>query len=292
MSGSKRDKYYKMQSSYCNLTEWKQLLDDFQISAAISYWNAKGLKATDSYVKIRDDSWVPVLYYCCLKAENADMVKVLLKQGADPGQLPDSDTACLLPFVCHSLYLKTIASRNKRLLKYNNVLKRSLEGRINSGDARRLAHLVTLKFITANNVKEFINDYGRDHIILDKLQTMVKYLTFTYNIKTQQENVINLTEETTNIIKKFHNVVWYLLQHGATVNTDTMKFCIDHYLHEIIPLFKDHDIPTIEPQYHTQMDSAHVAIIRPLLNDQRYVLTCAQTGYTPDPDVFNLNIMN
>lgn len=287
---SKRDSYYQSQSCYHHLTEWKQLIDEKNTRAAISYWNAKGLKATDSYVKIRTDSWVPVLYYCCLKAEYAEMARVLLMQGADPTQLPDSENACLLPFVCHSLYLKTLAKRNKKEYKCNAMLKRSIDGRLNVGDVRRLSNLVILGFLTNESIKSFIHDHK--DIITEKLKVMVKYLTFTYNIRTQQptDQVLNLTEETSTTIKKFHDTVWYLLHHGAKVNAETMKLCVDNYLYEIIPLFNG-VVPVVEPKYHTQMDSTRVAIIRPLLNDQRYVLTCKATGYKPDPDVFNFNIM-
>ena len=100
---------------------------------------------------------------------------------------------------------------------------------------------------------------------------------------------INLTIETDNVIQKFLKVVQFLIKYKAPITKQTVKFCIDHYLYEIIPLL-GHDYIT-EPIYHTQMDSTLVAVIRPLLNDNRYVKTCTVTGHKPDPDVFNYNIM-
>jgi hypothetical protein len=291
-----RDQYYSQRSSFTYLERWRSLIKGGHVNEAITYWKTYRLRGIkDCYVKLKANSWVPPLYYCCLSASYGEMVKVLLKMGADPDQLPDSDTLSYLPFVCHSLYLRTLAQKHQGgPYERGEILDRSIDGRLNSGAAHRLMHLITLGLLETDAVRSYVGDQ-RDSLIVDKLQVMIKYLTFCYNMRSQTdtEGTLNLTTETHRVVDKFRVTVKFLIDHGAPVTESTIEFCIDHYLFEILPVLGAGAgagaFPV--PKYHTQMDSTRVAILRPLLNDKRYVDICAVTGHEPDPDVHNCNIM-
>jgi len=283
---SRRDVYYKSLSNYHYLCEWQQLIKDGKTEAAVAYWKAKELRSgQNTYVMIKPDSWVSPLYFCCLSAQNGAMVKLLLSRGADPDQIPDSDTADYLPFVCKSLFLKTLSDRHKGgPFKRCDMLDRSICHRLNTGDSTRLVYLINLGLLDKKTIKDYV--LGHSDIILEKIQIMIKYLTYYYNVRSS----LNLAEETEKTVSKFCNVVKFLIKYGAAVTEQTVQICICHYLYEILPIFKTQYPCLPEPQYHTQMDGCYVAMIRPLLNDKRYVLTCEVTGHKPDSEVFNYDI--
>lgn len=287
-----RDNYYTKLPSYHKLSEWQQLIKEHKISTAVDYWKTHKLR--NGYVRHRQDSWVPPLYFCSLDPKNGDMVKYLLNKGADPDQLPDSDTADYLPFICHSLYLKTLASRRKGgAYTRCDILDRSINNRLNKADIKRLMHLMILKILDPDVLRSFIRDQDNSGqgIIAEKLNVMVKYLTFLYNVRAPKDPTINLTNETDITEKKFSLLVQFLIEHGATVTDQAIQISVEHYLYNILSVLKPHyatDLP--EPVHHVQMDSTTVAVMRPLLNDYRYVQTCTRTGHTPDNDVFNYDI--
>jgi len=289
---SRRDIYYKSLSNYHCLSQWQQLVRDGKIAAAASYWKAKALRSgQNTYVMLKPDSWVSPLYFCCLSAQNGAMVKLLLSRGADPDQIPDSDTADYLPFVCHSLFLKTLGDRHKGgPYGCSETLNRSICHRLNNGDSTRLVYLLKLGFLHKETIADYISE--QPEIILEKLQTMIKYLTYCYNVRAQaHDHGLNLAEETEKTIRKFCNVTEFLIRYGAPVTEHAIEICVCHYLYEILPILQVRSVGSLpEPQYHTQMDGCYVAMVRPLLNDKRYVLTCAATGHSPDLEVFNYDI--
>jgi len=283
---STRDSYYQNMSSYSCLKEWQSLIKDGQVPAAVSYWKAKRLRpGLDCYVSVKPDSWVPPLYYCCTRKGTEEMVKVLLNAKADPEQKPDSDVCDLLPFVCDRIYLKTLATRCTVPLQRNTILDRSITHRLNVGDTQRLEHLMQLGILPQKVITSYIADHP--DIIEDKLKVMIQYLNYYYNLHVDRTG---LAEQTCTILAKFRKAVQFLTQYGAQFTSGTIQLCIDYYLLEIIELEPEIEWP--EPVYHTQMDSTKVAMLRPLLNDDRYVRTCVLTGHTPDPDVFNYDIKN
>lgn len=286
---SRRDIYYRSLANYHNLHEWQQLIKDGEIGAAIAYWKAKGLRTgQNTYVMLKPDSWVSPLYFCCLSAQNGAMVKLLLSRGADPDQIPDSETADCLPFICHSLYLKTLGDRHKGgPFRRCDMLDRSICHRLSNGDSTRLVYLINLGLLDKETIEGYILEHS--DIILEKIQTMIKYLTYCYNVRAQQ-STLDLTEETEKTIRKFCNVTEFLIKYGAPVTEQAVQICICHYLYEILPILQTRYPVSVEPQYHTQMDGCYVAMVRPLLNDKRYVLTCKVTGHEPDPEVYNYDI--
>jgi hypothetical protein len=291
MTESTRDQYYKGLPSYSNLREWQTLIKDGQYDTAIGYWKAKNLKhGRDCYVQLKPDNWVPPSYYCCVHGRSGDMIKFLMRVGADIDQLPDSDVCDYLPFACHSLFLRTLSSRHKGgSYKRCDILDRSIAHRLNAGDSQRLLHLITLGLLDHETLVSYVSD--NSNIIEQKLQAMIKYLTFCYNVRTQGGDDLNLTVETNRVLNKFKGVVKILLDHQAPVTEGAITLCMDNYLYEIIPIvhpFYSTSLP--EPEYHTQLDSTRVAIMRPLLNDNRYVKMCSATGHSPDSEVFNYDM--
>lgn len=287
-----RESYYLQLPTYTSLKEWQTLIKDGKISEAITFWKAKGLRhGLDCYVQLKSHSWVSPLYYCCLRADAGDMIKLLLRTGADPDQQPDSEVCDYLPFVCHSLYLKTLVAKHKGGPYIRcDMLDRSITHRLNVGNVRRLVHLINLKVLDCEIVRSYIRD--NPDIIEDKLQTMIRYLTYYYNVRTQSEE-LNLTEETNRVTEKFRDTVEFLIRYGAQPTENAITLCLDHYLHEIWSAIvsKDANKKVPPPQYHTQMNSTKVATLRPLLNDDRYVKMCLVTGHQPDPEVYNYDIM-
>lgn len=284
---SSRDSYYQNTETYSCLKEWQTLIKEGQITAAISYWKAKKLRpGLDCYVCLKPNSWVPPLYYCCTRKGTEEMVKVLLNAKADPDQQPDSDVCDLLPFVCDRIYLKTLGSKSKSKSKLQRgpALDRSISHRLNVADTLRLEHLVQVGLLSREIIKSYVIDHP--NIIEDKLKVMIQYLTYYYNIDQNPDR--QLAQTTCTTLARFRSLVQYLISYGASVTKGTIDLCVDYYLYEIIDEIKDMVWP--EPIYHTQMDSTKVAMMRPLLNDDRYVRTCYLTGYTPDPDVFDYDI--
>lgn len=287
---STRDTYYQNLESYKYLKEWVALMKCGKITTAIKYWKTNRLDP-NSYVQKATDNWVPVFYYSCLDPQRGSMVKYLLgRKNLDPTLSPDSDNYDYLPFVCASLFLKTLVSKIPLPYKRNVILDRSIQHRFNAGDATRLGHLITLGAIEEDTIKEIIA--GTKDIIYDKLEVMIKYLTYCYNIKAQHNPDLNLTEETSKTIDKFRTTFTLMVNYGALRTQECIDYCIAHYLYELIPVLWTSNMTLSRPIYHTQMDRTHVAIMRPLLNDCRYEHICRVTGYMPDEDVYNYNIDN
>jgi hypothetical protein len=288
---SQRDEYYNSLPNYQNTERIRSLLLNGGPSLGVAT-RMITTKNAQSYVRgPRKGEWFPLIYYTCLKAEYADIVKALLRKGADVNKQPDCDTYDYLPFVCNSLFLKTIAKRFKGLPD-KDTLERSIHHRLNVGDSKRLEYLVLLCIIQEDTIKEYVIA-RKDTVIIDILKTMIGYLTYVYTIKaTQPGSTCNLTEETTNTIAKFHDCIEFLVRMGATKTQELFDYCVEHYLFELLRIVFTADTAFTKPIYHTQKNSTVAAILRPLLNDHRYVKTCEVCGVTPDPDVFNYNIRN
>ncbi len=281
-----KEKYYTSLPNHGKIEYWQLLMKDKKYIEATDYWKKNKLDP-DSYVKKSDGVWVPVIYFCSIIRDCPHMVRTLVKNNANVNLLPDSETFIYLPFACQSLYLKTIGSKtiNKPYPRSKN-LDHSINNRLNVADIRRLSYLFTLNLLNGEIFTSFVAD--NPTIMLDKLKIMIKYLTFCYTIKAQNDPEFNLTEETNNTVVKFGKMLEFLQFYGAEKSVDVLDYCIDHYLFELVPLFKEFEMK--EPIYHTQMDATEVAVLRPLLNDYRYAQTCKATGYEPDKDVFNLSI--
>lgn len=284
---SERDDFYNSMPYQQRLHAWKEILDHGDIKDAVAYWVEHGSELNvNAYVK-RGQQWFPVVYYCCLDPKKAAMTRCLMMKGADIDLLPDADRYEYLPFVCNSLYLITIAKKTKhRPYAMSPVLIRSINNRLNGGDSRRLDHLMRLNLLSEEAVRHVIRT-SKD-IILDKLQTMVKYLTYMYNVRAPADEGLNVKEETDRAICKFVLTVEFLIVHSAESTAEAANYCVDHYLHEFLHMFKEHKLT--EPVYHTQKNSTLTAVLRPLLNDRRYVHTCEACGTVPDEDVFQYNI--
>jgi hypothetical protein len=288
---TERDKFYFQLPNYQHICNWKKLVDELQLSDAIAYWKLNRLDK-NAYVK-KGHIWIPVVYYCCLDARKAPMVKKLLSGGCDIDKLPDGDKYDYLPFVCNSLFLTTISSLTKHHpYKSDPILTNSIDSRINCGDSNRLTYLLNLGLLNQQTIIDYINDNG--DIILNKLQRMIKYLTYCYTVRGQSAQgqgigvgeSINLKQETISVINKFATTFEFLIQYGAPCTEEACNFCIDHYLHELTFMTNY----TVMPVYHTQKNSTTAAILRPLLNDMRYVKTCALCKVEPDKDVYEYNI--
>ena len=281
-----RDEYYTSLPTYGKLKHWQSLIKDKKNIDATNFWKQNNLDP-NSYVQKNDGVWVPVIYYCSIIKDCPSMVRILIKSNANVNLLPDSENFIYLPFVCQSLYLKTIGCKTiNKPYPRSKILDHSINSRLNIADIRRITYLFSLNLLNEQIMTSFITD--NPTIILDKLKIMIKYLTFCYTVKAQNDLDFNLTEETNNTVVKFGKMVEFLQFYGAKPSTEVVDYCIDHYLFELIPLFKQFEMK--EPMYHTQMDTTEVAVLRPLLNDFRYVQTCKATGYEPDEDVFNLSI--
>lgn len=299
---SERDDFYNSLPYSGILRAWKDILDHGDIGDAVAYWTEHNELDVNAYIKRsqgqgqgQGQQWVPVVYYCCLKSEWAAMTQHLMMTGADIDRLPDADRYDYLPFVCNSLYLIAIAKKTKhRPYTMSSVLVRSINNRLNGGDSRRLTHLMQLGLLTESSISHVIK-MSRD-VILDKLQSMVKYLTYVYNVRAPSGN-LNVKTETGDTINKFMSTAKFLIAHGAPCTVEAVNYCIEYYLHEFIPVLiryvgsgSGSGADVEEPVYHTQKNSTLTAVLRPLLNDHRYVETCKVCSAIPDEDVFQYNI--
>lgn len=286
---SERDNFYNSLPYSKRLHVWKDLIDKGNIKEAITYWTKYQAELNvNAYVK-KGKQWLPVIYYCCLEYERSAMVRYLLMSGADVDCLPDADKYEYLPFICNSLYLIEIAKKTKHHpYKLTPVLSRSINNRLNGGDSRRLDHLMRLGLLSEDSVQHVIRN--STDIILDKLQSMVTYLTYVYNVRATADSDLDIKDITYKTILKFVSTAEFLVAHNAPCTLAAANYCIDHYLYEFLPMFHASKVEWCDPVYHTQKNSTLTAILRPLLNDRRYVHTCSACDIEPDEDVYQYNI--
>lgn len=282
-----RDRYHQGQPLYTYLETWQSLMLCGKIQEAIAYWRSQGLHP-DMYVRKRPGCWVTVFQFCLSRAEYADMTKVIFKR-ASATLPPDADNYYLLPFVCHSLYLQALVAKITSapdISEGHPMLYHSISHVLDSGDVTRLRQLMRLGYLKEGDLREYI---ASEDVILNKLGVMIKYLTYCYNVRRSPD--LDLTRETVDTISKFGQTIEFLRSYGAVWTPESTRLCIDHYIYELLVPGVGVGVGTdYEPIYHTQMDSTQVAILRPLLNDYRYVETCRALGCTPDSDVYNYNI--
>jgi len=286
---STRDIYYKQLPSYSSLAEWQSLLTSGKISEAVAYWRQHRDLHPDMYVCKRPNFWVTVFYLCLTRAEYAEMAKVIFRR-ADATLPPDADAYYLLPFVCHGLYLQALVTKilQHSIPPDDSVIRHSISHVLDRGDICRLGHLVQLGYLSEVTLRSYV--VTSDDVILCKLQVMIKYLTYCYNVRRDAD--LDLTKETCDTIYKFGQTVKFLMSYGAQWTQEATRLCTSHYIYEILDAHADasalYDVEA--PIYHTQMDATRVAILRPLLNDYRYVETCRVLGRVPDSDVYDYNI--
>ncbi len=160
-----------------------------------------------------------------------------------------------------------------------NMIKRKFR----SADIKRLKLLVKTGQLTVNTVLSVDPDP-----ILYCLSAMKDYLMYAFNIR---KDITNLSTELNSVISKFMVCVHQLLEWGATVTSDTAKFCVEYYLYEFATLLpiKTVIMQAVEPPvYHEYKDKLMVAILRPLLNDARYERMCLVMKQEPSKEVYNL----
>jgi len=273
MTDQQRGAYYATLPEYYHLEELRSLiLNESSTQETILEFLKNKQIPVNSYVKgMRPNEWVPLLHIFCRSAKFQNIVKFLIKSGVKINLMPDANKEQLEPllFICDEIYFKYLFEHGCRLP--NTAQEGNIKRRLRCADAKRLRLLVKVKQLK-------IQDIISGDPILYCFTSMKEYLEYAFNIRT---NITNLTEELNSVIAKFTICIEQLIEWGAPVTEEAVKFAVNFYLYEFLslPAFKlKASTYTGSVPYHEFMDKLQVAMLRPLLNDSRYEKTCKITG--------------
>lgn len=271
-----RDEYYINKAGYKQCNTLRSLIIAHDSAAALSFMKKHRINV-NSYVRGARGTWTPLIYLLCTERENATLMKYCLTHGVNLKLLPDGEVE-YLPYICNSLYLKTLAKLARFKVHHPSILRR-----VTRGDGIRISQLLQLGLLTDENIAEFImnEEANEGGIIYNSLKVMLNYLLYVYNMQKGEFNKTKVTEAT---VDKYRQTIIFLLKHGAKPTQEVWKLCVDYYLFEIIPALNRDSL--VDVKYHTQLNMTTVALYRPLLNDYRYEMTCKVLGVIPDPELY------
>ena len=278
---TERAAYYASLPEYYQVEEIsKLLLEKATTPEQIILFIKKHKLSVNTFLKgFRPNEWIPIIHVCCHNVKYQEVVKFLIKNGANLHLLPDADPDVIEPllFSCDLLYFKYLHDAGCRIPSSNQ--SHNIKRKLRCADIKRLKLMVKLKMLTVNDVLSAVEDP-----ILYGLKSMKEYLVYAFNLR----KGVNIQEELSSTIDKFKLCINHLLSWHAPVTHEAVVFCIDYYLFEILSLpgFNDKADKVTPVIYHEHKDSLTVAILRPLLNDARYEKTCNLLNVTPDSELY------
>ena len=235
------------------------------------------------YIKGKKNEWIPLIYQCCRTDKYPEVVKYLVKAGANTSLSPDGDNSENLLLVCHGNYIKFLYDRGLRIPAA--CISTGIIHRLHCADAKRLKALLRLKLCNKEQIITACNDP-----IYFCLKAMKDYLVYVFNMKSSSS--VPKTTELHQTLDKYKDCIQSLIAWGAIISEEALSFCIKYYLYEFLELpgFKERPGGPPGPTYHEQMEALEVAILRPLLNDFRYERTCRVLNVVPNKELFFLPI--
>ncbi len=283
---STRAEYYASLPEFYHVEELRMLLssNDTTSDDLITFIKTSKIPINTFIKGLRPNEWIPLIHAVCHSAKYQDAVKFLIKKGANLHLLPDADADVSEPllFSCDLLYFKFLYDAGCRIPATNQ--SHNIKRKLRSADIKRLKIMLKLNLLTIKDVLTATEDP-----ILYCLKSMKEYFVYAFNIR---KGVPNLQLELTTTMEKLIHCITYLLKWNAPVTDDTVKYCVDFYMYEVL------NLPEVKAKigmhgsgaggviYHEHKDSLTVAILRPLLNDARYEKTCMALGIKPDQELY------
>ena len=285
-----RASYYASLPEYYHAEELRMLLsaNDTTSHDLITFIKNHKLPVNTFIKGLRPNEWIPLIHACCHSSKYQDAVKFLIKNGANLHLLPDAEPEVIEPllFSCDMLYFKFLYDAGCRIPTTDQ--SHNIKRRLRCADVKRLNIMLKLKIMSINDILTATEDP-----ILYCLKSMKEYLVYAFNIR---KGVPSLQIELTNTIEKFMQCIVYLLKWNAPVSQDTVNYCIEFYIYEVLNLpelklklkLKNLNLNLNAPLYHEYKDSLTVAMLRPLLNDARYEKTCIALDVKPNSELYAL----
>jgi len=289
-----RDHYYVLKSDFPDLEKTRILILSGKIKEALDFIIKNNIDP-NGYVKgTKKGTWIP-LFYCCATSQNTEpIMNYLIGKKVNPKKLPDAEPEDIEPliFVCKDEYLKY-------LVNYGLTIDKSTKGNdiikcLKYGKYERLTQLVSMGIINVNDI------ISNCTTIIDILDIAIKYLNYSYtayNIAVSNDKPITWTpkERTNSTMSQYAMIIDYIFSLGSVKNflsKDTIEYCCKYYLHEILTVIKNNISESkwsklkkdIVPVYNTI--GPLVALMRPLLNDKRYELTCKVLEISPVQEIY------
>ena len=232
--------------------------------------------------------YVPVVYLLSMRAEYVDAMKYVLSLKPNLAFIVEEPVPPML-LTCHSLYLQHLMQNGATLSMYSTKKQAELLAqRFVSRGWKRVHTLHTHGAVSDAVAKlAFANKPG---LMVDVLQHERSQLC-AYVMQREQgastDGPANPREAGEDVVRHIQHALEYFLRFNAasTLTREFHQQCVDLYLHEVLSdaRIRPHVPSTITPTYHERMPRAFlVALLRPLLNDRRYELTCRALGTLPD----------
>ncbi len=275
MDTLQKNKYYTSVGNYSHIKELRDSIlnlhkGDAELMAFIQIHDIP----VNCYVHDKN-LWVPLVFMCMRFKERQGLVKYLLKHGANVKLQPDGVDNILI--TCHSCYLQYLTKAGCTLSNIDTYIMRQLRG----GSVCRLQQLIKLGILHVSDIDKFMGDHP--NIMQELAETMVKYLFYAFNLKT---NVENKKDELNRTIDMTRESLKFVISSGAVLHKEYVTYCASYYLHEFLEdIDTDMKYACVVP-YHPHMPGEVVSMLRPLLNDYRYVKTCETCRVKPEEDVY------
>ena len=233
---------------------------------------------SNSYILYKDGkTWMP-LVHLAMCFNRPELVKYLLKDGANVCKLADTTDPCLsIYFICNQLYLKYLVQKG---CPFPEIISETIVKQLTSGAVKRLQHLEKLGLLTKAHYQTLLTD---NDIPLKLVTTLVNYLFYAFNIK---KHVTNKTDDMEKNIALMKESLQFIVDKGAPISHEFLKYCCEHYLWEYLLIYKSNLTPQLIPVYHMEMDGKVVALLRPLLNDKRYENLCQVLSVKPVAELY------
>lgn len=276
--------YYENHINYDKICYLRSLKDPHEILDFIKTHNLP----LNSYIEQKKNYWVPLIYYFSTRSEFASVVSYLLgrkKQlnfslGAD-GPNPEH-----ILFTCHSMYFSELSKLFNKLSIRDTCTQNGIKKKILSCEWRRIRLLEKHNHLNPVDTAKILNDPS---LILNMLKSIRDFLLFKFSALEEKEELPDKMAVLEQVMKKLVETIRFILSYGIKLKKDDIQFCIDMYLYEILSLpdvraIEKDSLKTVE--YHEFKDAFTVAVLRPLLNDARYVKTCETLNVEPDKEVY------
>jgi hypothetical protein len=267
------DDYYVFQDNYYQLKELAVLLKDHTNTDTelIEYCKTNNIDTNSYITTFKNGTYVPIIWQCSLLPNRVKFFKWLIANGANTKLIVDGEKDKMydILFACNEKYFKLLVKRNKKLSNKISVL-RQIKNKLTYGNYRRVLYLKKMNLISET---EFITALKSKDILLLTTKILIDRLGLICRTHNSQSEI-------NQVIDKYIIVFKLIIQINKEIDPNVIKTLIQYYQHRLLSLL---DIPDkLKVTYHVDMDQKVVAILRTLLNDRNYVLTCDALSFEPD----------
>ena len=255
----------------------------------------KYLKHTEldlnSYIKLRENCYVPLIFYFSRSSEYELVMKYFLHKRSEINfsLQPDCDKPESLLFVAHSMYLQELIKAGAPIGTTKQITN-SLMKKLLSCEWKRIRMLEKNSMIKPKITQSIIDKPG---LMLKIIKSLRDFMLFRFSASEEELDKTKIVKET---MEKLTSTVRFMMSYGQSPSKDVIQLCIDLYIVELLELPKFQKVykfwkSELNPvQYHEHMDSLTVAMLRPLLNDYRYERTCIALSVEPVEELYSRDL--